>query len=63
LSVVVNIAKEYEITISDLNGKVLLKQKSKQPISILDVCLLQTGTYLINIKSDQGQYSQKFIKN
>ena len=63
LSINFNGEKEYEISIADLNGKVLVKQLSRQPITILNVCSLQTGTYLVNIKTKKGLYSQKFIKN
>jgi hypothetical protein len=63
LSVFVNGEKDFEVSVTDLSGKEILNQKSKQPIIVLNVYSLQTGTYLINIKTDKGRYSQKFIKN
>ncbi|RLD53329.1 MAG: hypothetical protein DRJ05_16645, partial [Bacteroidetes bacterium] len=63
LTIIVNNVKEYEISITDLNGKVSIKRISKQPITVLNVYSLQTGTYIVNIKTNKDLYSQKFIKN
>ena len=63
LSVFVKGEKGFEVSITDLSGKEVLNQKSKQPIIVLNVYSLQMGTYLINIKTDKGRFSQKFIKN
>ncbi len=63
LSVIFSGEREYEISITDLNGKILLYQLSKQPITVLNVYSLQTGTYIVNVKTKKSVYSQKFIKN
>jgi aminopeptidase N len=63
MSVFVNGERGFEVSITDLSGKEVLKQKSKQPIIVLNVYSLQSGTYLVNIKTDKDRFSQKFIKN
>lgn len=51
---------EYEII--DINGKLLLKGKTQslQPISISS---LESGFYFLNVKTNQGKATYKFIKN
>lgn len=55
-----NTEAQYEII--DINGKLLLNNtiESMNPISIN---MLQSGFYFLNIKTDQGKATYKFIKN
>ncbi len=48
-----------EVTVFDVNGKIILLQN--QPTAI-DIANLNAGIYFIKIKTDQGEFSQKFIK-
>ncbi len=48
-----------EIRISDLTGKVVKVQKD---VSVINVSDLSTGTYLIDITTNEGKATSKFIK-
>ena len=45
--------------IFDLNGKCIVSSKNQ---TMIDVSKLNSGLYFIKIKTDQGEFSQKFIK-
>lgn len=48
-----------EVTVLDITGKIILIQNHRTTIDISD---LNSGMYFIKIKTDQGEFSQKFIK-
>lgn len=48
-----------EVSILNVNGKEVLKSTNSSPIKIEH---LANGIYFIKIKTDQGEFSQKFIK-
>jgi len=51
------------ISINSLDGKLLIQNKSELNSKFqIDVSSLPSETYLIHIKTDQGNFSQKFIK-
>ncbi len=50
------------VTIISLDGKVLMKKELSLSNSQLDLSSLPTATYLLSVKTDKGEYSQKIIK-
>ena len=52
-------AGNYQITISDLPGKVILSTSNQKAI---DISNLRKGIYLITLVQGKSRYSQKFIK-
>lgn len=55
-------AKNQTLTISNLNGQIILKQICNQEMNIFDVRDLPAGTYLINLNSGTQQKNGLFIK-
>ena len=51
-----------EITISNLTGKVLLHKSANGYKTSLDLSNLQSGTYIITVRTEKGTMSYKFIK-
>lgn len=51
--------KVEQVLIYDLMGKQILRREKEKNI---DVSLLKSGIYFIKIKTDQGEFSQKFVK-
>jgi alpha-tubulin suppressor-like RCC1 family protein len=54
-----NPADDFEITIFDLTGKTILRNRKS---GIVDVSRLTGGIYFITVHSNENFYSQKFIK-
>jgi hypothetical protein len=50
---------EYEISISNLLGQVLIKN---QNLNYIDISSLTNGIYIMTITQEQNKYTQKFIK-
>ncbi|RYM33883.1 T9SS type A sorting domain-containing protein [Brumimicrobium glaciale] len=52
-----------EVLISDINGKVVLKQiLNSQEINQLDIRKLEKGIYILNVVGEENQWQEKFIK-
>lgn len=51
------------INIFEINGRHISTKKINSSIETLDTSKLQSGIYLINIKSDQGRITKKLVKN
>ena len=52
-----------EITIADLNGRILATKKFNSEETIrVDISSLASGTYFMAVKTDKGLFSQKIIK-
>ena len=50
------------VTISDINGKVMLVEQTNFNKITLDVTALKTGIYIIDIATNNGVSRQKFTK-
>jgi surface protein len=50
------------ITITDVNGKIILNQKNASNLLALDVSTLSNGLYFLNISSEGKNQVKKFIK-
>ncbi|MCD4664616.1 MAG: T9SS type A sorting domain-containing protein, partial [Bacteroidales bacterium] len=62
LRIIVNNYSPLEITVADLNGKIVIEAVGNQPITNLDISKLYPGAYFILIRSGEKTYSKKFIK-
>lgn len=58
----VTTTKTLKISIYNLIGKKLLESTLNQVNDIIDVSSLENGVYIINVKSDTGAVTKKFIK-
>ena len=52
-----------DITLYDINGRVITTIKSSLPTTTIDVNSLESGLYFVNIESQLRQKKLKFIKN
>ena len=50
------------VSLTNLEGKLVMQKTISQSENQIDVSLLPKGNYLINIKTDKGEYSQKISK-
>ncbi len=54
--------KEYQLTLCDINGKILLNKKIENKITSVDLGQYAKGTYFIKIESENKQvYNQKLL--
>jgi hypothetical protein len=53
-----NVAKNYEIKITDINGKVILETSSQSEDLLIPVSNLSAGNYLINVSNKQNQFNK-----
>ncbi|MFD0989482.1 LamG-like jellyroll fold domain-containing protein [Mariniflexile jejuense] len=51
------------VQVLDINGRQITEKKLVGSKNMLDTSKLQSGIYLINIKSDQGRITKKLVKN
>ncbi len=50
------------ITLTDIDGKLIMQQAGSQSQFQFDISSLPKATYLLNIKTEKGEFSQKIIK-
>ncbi|MBA2421839.1 MAG: T9SS type A sorting domain-containing protein [Chitinophagales bacterium] len=50
------------ITLTDIDGKLIMQQAVSQSQFQFDISSLPKATYLLNIKTEKGEFSQKIIK-
>jgi hypothetical protein len=53
-----NVAKNYDVKITDLNGKVILETSSQNENLLIPVSHLASGNYLINVSNKQNQFNK-----
>lgn len=58
-----NEGSSVEITISDLQGRIIFQHKLRQPFSTLDMSMLNPGIYLVSIKTAEKYTARKMFKN
>ncbi|MEQ9147179.1 MAG: T9SS type A sorting domain-containing protein, partial [Cytophagales bacterium] len=56
-----NIAQA-EISISNLQGQILISENSENGKAQIEIENLKSGIYFIQVKSDKGQFTKKFVK-
>ncbi len=61
-SIHISTTETLRIAIYDLVGKKLLESTLDQTNDTVDISLLKSGIYLINVKTDTGAVTKKFIK-
>ncbi|CDF78750.1 hypothetical protein containing pectin lyase fold [Formosa agariphila KMM 3901] len=54
--------REFDITVFDLNGRVLLYKSVSTTETNIDVSSLATGLYLIKVKSGVSEFTQRILK-
>jgi len=52
-----------EITLTDLLGEIVLKEKLKSEIESFDISELKPGIYFIQLETKKGKYTNRLIKN
>lgn len=63
ISVLLNEPATARISINSVDGKLLIQNTSELSSQFeMDISTLPIGTYMINIKTEKGDFSQKFIK-
>ncbi len=62
LTVQFNEATHATITVTDIDGKLIMQKAISQNQFKLDISSLPKAIYLINIKTEKGEFNQKFIK-
>ncbi|WP_187388250.1 T9SS type A sorting domain-containing protein, partial [Seonamhaeicola marinus] len=54
---------ELDLEVLDLNGRLLLKQRIDSVIGEVNISKLNTGIYLFKLKTQNGEFTKRIIKN
>jgi len=60
-SITIQNANGCSLSIIDISGKIVLKQSLTNSIDRIGISMLETGIYLLNIKNENINYSQKLV--
>ena len=63
ITIELEVAGEYALTLSDINGKVLLRQTVSDEITQLDISNYPSGVYLLTIDDGKRQSATRVVKN
>ncbi|TYC08829.1 T9SS type A sorting domain-containing protein [Bizionia gelidisalsuginis] len=58
-----NIGIDMQVTIYDINGRVLISKSNNDTMTTLDMTSFSNGIYLLRIQTKSGEFSKKVIKN